>query len=485
MEPARDLTVEETTENLGESVRESLAHLIPSSRKLNFIALVSVIFFTVCGGAFGIEGLFGKVGAGWAIVLILLTPLMWSLPISLMVSELASAMPVQGGYYIWVKRALGDFWGVQEGWWTICYTAVDMAIYPVLFVSYLAFFVPFLQPNADGSMSWETFLARWACACAVIFLAMWLNWNGAKAVGFNSIFFLPVIFLPFIILTYLGFTNENGGFAKSLTAFQTGFSTETTFGLVAVGLATVMWNYSGWDNVSTFAEEVSNAPKNYPRALLTTLCLAVCMYFFPTFALIAHSTSPDIWNETAGFPVLAEQLGGQSLGILLALAALVFAWGLFNSQILYASRLPFAMAKDGWLPAFLKKTSAKTGVPTNALLTCCIISAFFAALPFGKLVVIDILFYSAELLLEFIALLVLRVTEPDLPRPFKIRGGWIVLILITITPMSFAATVIWATLSDSETDLRHLYIVVGGLISGVLLYLWRRKNVRLNTSDNV
>jgi amino acid transporter len=456
-----------------------ISEIIPASRKLSYLALVSVIFFTVCGGAFGIESLFGKVGAGWAILLILLTPFFWSLPISLMVSELASAIPVQGGYYIWVKRALGDFWGFQEGWWTICYTAVDMAIYPVLFVSYLAFFFPFLQPDADGNLSWEQFFARWACAAGVILCGLLLNWNGAKVVGYNSTILLFVIFLPFILLTYFGLTNESGGFAKSFEAVRQGFSNEMTAGIFAVGLATVMWNYSGWDNVSTYAEEVQDAPKNYPRALFTAVGLSILMYFLPTFALIGYTTSEEVWNESAGFPVLAAQIGGQTLGIILAIAALVFAWGLFNSQILYASRLPFAMASDGWLPKFLSKTNV-SGVPINALIICCAISAVFAALPFGKLVVMDILLYSAELFLEFIALIVLRKNEPDLPRPFKIRGGWIVLILITISPMLFAATVIYATLTDETTDLRHLGIVVLALLSGVVLYLFRKKHILNN-----
>jgi hypothetical protein len=87
------------------------------------------------------------------------------------------------------------------------------------------------------------------------------------------------------------------------------------------------------------------------------------------------------------------------------------------------------------------------------------------------------LFYSAELFLEFVTLPVMTKMMPDLPRPFKIRGGWFVLILITITPMSFAQTVIYATLSDSETDLRHPVIVVIGLLSGAALYFLRRKQI--------
>ena len=145
--------MKETTATDSTFPNAQLSDLLPQTRKLNFLALVCIIFFTVSGGAFGIEPLVGKMGAAWAIALIIITPILWSLPIALMVSELSSAMPEEGGYYVWVKRGLGDFWGVQEGWWTICYTAVDMAIYPVLFVNYLAFFFPQLALEADGSLS--------------------------------------------------------------------------------------------------------------------------------------------------------------------------------------------------------------------------------------------------------------------------------------------------------------------------------------------
>lgn len=447
---------------------------IPQSRRLNFIPLLGVIFFTVCGGAYGIEALVGKVGAGWAIVLIVVTPILWSVPIALMVSELSAMMPVEGGYYVWVKRALGDFWGFQEGWWTCLYTSVDMAIYPVLFVNYLAFFVPAIQPDANGELSWGVFFVRWGIAVSVIVCALALNWRGARAVGYNSTFFLFVVVLPFVLLTIFAFGHPEAGFARSVEAFNAGFSNEMNGGLLAIGLATVMWNYSGWDNVSTYAGEVNDAPQNYPRGLFVAMGLSICVYLVPTFALIGRTTDEAVWNETAGFPVLAEMVGGSGLGILIAGAALVSAWSLFNSQILYASRLPFAMARDGWLPAFLGNSKTVTGVPTNALIVCCVVAAAFAALPFGKLVVVDIILYSAEVVLEFVALIALRRTMPNADRPFKIRGGIAVLVLLTLLPTAFAVAVVWATLSDPETDARHLWVVLAGLASGVILYFIRR-----------
>src|SRR5215467_5054693 len=141
-------------------------------RKIGLLPLIGVIFFTVSGGAYGIEPLVGQLNAGWAVVLIIVTPILWALPISMMAAELSSAMPEEGGYYFWVRAGMGNFWGVQEGWWTICYTAVDMAIYPVLFVNYLAYFVPSLALDETGSSSWSVFLTRWALAVVLIVVGL-------------------------------------------------------------------------------------------------------------------------------------------------------------------------------------------------------------------------------------------------------------------------------------------------------------------------
>lgn len=451
--------------------------IVPVERRLNLFALVSVIFFTVSGGAYGIEPLVGKVGAGWAIALIIITPLMWSLPISLMVSELSSAMPAEGGYYIWVRRALGDFCGVQEGWWTICYTAVDMAIYPVLFVNYLAYFVPSLALDENGFSNWNIFFARWFICVGIIIMALIINCRGAKAVGRNATMNISLVLIPFTVLVIVGFFGE-GGLSNAFASIQNGFANRPDVGLFAVGLATVMWNYSGWDNVSTFAGEVNDARKNYPRALALTLPLTIVAYLLPIIAGLTITTDPNVWNESAGWPTIANLLGGKWLGLLIAAAALISAWSLFNSQLLYVSRLPFAMARDGWLPSIFAKASEKTGVPVNALLASSVVSAIFCALPFGKLVIIDILLYTLELSLEFVALMVLRKKEPDLERPFKIRGGFPVLILITIAPALFAAAVIIATVSDPEADRRQIAIVLGAMASGVVLYFLRRSKVQ-------
>src|SRR5690348_18345433 len=97
------------------------------------------MYFTVSGGPFGLEGLVGAVGPGLALLLLCATPLLYSVPETLLIGELASMLPFEGGYYQWVKRAFGDFGGSWNGWRSWVYPLVAMAIYPVLFIHYFRF----------------------------------------------------------------------------------------------------------------------------------------------------------------------------------------------------------------------------------------------------------------------------------------------------------------------------------------------------------
>src|SRR6202000_2634585 len=111
-------------------------------KKIRPVQLIAVIFFTVSGGPYGLEPLLSFAGEHGALLLLLITPLLWDVPAIFTVLELNSMMPITGGYYKWVKHALGTRWGFYEGWWTWLYTFVDLAIYPVLFITYLGYFIP-------------------------------------------------------------------------------------------------------------------------------------------------------------------------------------------------------------------------------------------------------------------------------------------------------------------------------------------------------
>jgi len=452
--------------------------LLPRKRRLNFVALVGVMFFIVCGGAYGLEPLVGAVGPGWAVVLVIATPLLWSLPIALMVAELSSAMPREGGYYVWVRTALGNFWAVQEGWWTCCYMVVDLAIYPVLFVNYFAFFVPALRLDENGAAPFNAWLMRWLIAVGVIVASLAINWRGAKAVGNSSLLNLAIVIVPFVLLIAFALA-RSGAVGSAASIIGADLRTNHSAKLLALGLGTVLWNYMGWDNTSTFAGEVNEPQRNYPRGIIVALPLTIAAYLLPTLAGISATTDKNLWSESQGWPQIAQLVGGRWLGITLAVAALFSAWSLFNGQLLYVSRLPYAMAMDRWLPSPLARVSKATGVPRVSLLISCAVAAGFSALSFGKLVVIDVLLYSAALSLEFVALIMLRRTRPEFQRPFRIPGGWAGVALVTLAPMICAALLVFVSLSGEDADPKQAVIVAFVIITGIGLYYARKKHARV------
>ncbi|RYE17010.1 MAG: APC family permease, partial [Sphingobacteriaceae bacterium] len=94
-------------------------------KKLRILPLIALIFLTVSGGPYGLEPLLGYAGKNGALLLLIITPILWDIPTIFTVLELNSMMPVTGGYYQWVKKALGLRWALYEGWWTWLYTFVD------------------------------------------------------------------------------------------------------------------------------------------------------------------------------------------------------------------------------------------------------------------------------------------------------------------------------------------------------------------------
>src|SRR5208282_4958184 len=161
----------------------------PTRRKLRMLPLIAATYFMVSGGPYAIEDILGGAGFARAIVILLLLPFLWSLPTALMIGELASSLPVEGGFYVWVRRAMGPFWGYQEGWLSLAASVFDMAIYPSIFVLYLGKFSPWLTAGWHG-YAWS--LAVVAVCCA------W-NLRGAPAVGEDTLGLFALLLAPFAV----------------------------------------------------------------------------------------------------------------------------------------------------------------------------------------------------------------------------------------------------------------------------------------------
>ena len=82
---------------------------LPKSGRLRLFSLIAATYFMVSGGPYGIEDTLGGAGSFGALLILAIVPFVWSLPTTLMIGELASAIPAEGGFYVWVRRAFGPF----------------------------------------------------------------------------------------------------------------------------------------------------------------------------------------------------------------------------------------------------------------------------------------------------------------------------------------------------------------------------------------
>ncbi len=429
-------------------------------KQLTLIPLIGIIYFTVSGGAFGLENVISGAGPGFGLLLLVITPLMWSLPTTLVTAEMATMLPLEGGYYRWVYFGMGRFWGFLEGWWTWLYTFVDMAIYPVTFSIYLKFFFP-------GMTWWQ----QWLVNLLVIGTSLAINWRGAKTVGNSAVLAFVVVTAAFILLTFLAIPKMAHMPWLPFTPAEGKPLTET----LGIGLTAVMWSYMGWDNVSTFAGEVKNPARTFPLALMISVALVTGLYLLPMLATLGATNSWQTWDsDNFTISQVASQLVAPWLGALISFAVMWSNFSLFNSQLLYTSRIPFAMAEDGLLPKFITKTHPRFGTPVVSLLICSVIYSAFSLLSFKKLVVINVLIYTVSLLLEFAALIRLRFTRPDLERPFKIPGGMVGVGIALSSLLIFAIACIVFTITGEDDSWRQLFLVLALLLTGPFVYAFQQ-----------
>jgi len=431
-------------------------------RSLGTLALVFVLFFCTSGGAFTTETLVASVGPGLALAILVAVPLLWSLPEVLIIGELASMLPEEGGYYRWVRRAFGPFWAFQNAWLTWMYSLVDMALYPVLFNQYLAYFVPGLSKGV-----------QWLISLAMIWTATAVNLRGARPVGRVSIAIGSFIVGGFVVLSMAALPH-----ATHVPWLPFARGGEGALGGIGVGLSLALWNYTGWDNASTVQGEVRDASRAYPRALAIGLPLVMIGYLLPLSTTLAASDWRT-WHEGGWSDIARATAGplGPMLAVWVGLAGLVSALALFNALLLAYSRVPLAMADDGLLPHLLARVDAR-GTPRQAVLASALCYSIFATFQLQWLVVADVLLYALALFLEFGALIRPRRTEPDLRGSFRIPLGNTGVTALAALPVLILLVVVGLEVKDPEFGLPAVMGSVAAIGLGPIAYALARRFVR-------
>ena len=382
--------------------------------------LACVVFILVSSGPYGVEEMVSSSGPGIALILILLIPVVWGWPLGLVCAELASAIPVEGGAYAWIDRGLGRFWAFQSGWWSTLSLTIDTTVYVVLAVAY-----------ANSWLGQPPFV-RWLMAVGVIALFAVLNVRSLSSMARASVAFSVVILLPCVVLAALGVAGwERNPFVPLAAPGQ------STIGSLGLGLTIAIWFYSGFESLSAMAGEIESPQRVIPRALLISLPLVVAVYFLPTAAGLASVGRWSEWGSESGLSLVqvAAELGGPVLATMMMAGALVSSLALYNSYLASSARTTLVMGQAGLLPRVFARIHPRFGTPHAAIIIAAVAHALLAIHSFETLLVIDVFLFVLNYLLVFITCVILRVREPDLPRPFRIPVGTAGLIAVAAVPV--------------------------------------------------
>ena len=285
------------------------------------------------------------------------------LPAALSKSELATAMPISGGTYVYLERAFGPLTGTVSGIGLWLSLLLKSAFALVGFSAYLSVIVDVPQkPVAIG----------------LLLVITALNIVGVSIIGKLQKVIVGIVLTLLIIMSVYGLSTMDYEYLKD------GFAKGTS-GFIAAA-AFVYVSYAGVTKVAAIAEEVKDPGRNLPLGILISLAIVTCVYVFVVFVLVANVPYKELTDfQGTGSPDLhpvytvANILGGATVGYIAAIFAVLTMTSMSVAGLLAASRFPFAMSRDQLLPAKLHEINEKYKTPAH----CIVLTAF--AMAFGIL----------------------------------------------------------------------------------------------------
>uniref|UniRef100_A0A7S2Y9F4 Amino acid permease/ SLC12A domain-containing protein n=1 Tax=Entomoneis paludosa TaxID=265537 RepID=A0A7S2Y9F4_9STRA len=433
--------------------------------KLGIAPLAIIIFYGVSGGPFGVEETVRSAGSFYTLLGFFVMPFVWSVQEALMTAELGSAFPESAGCVAWVQEAFGDRMGWMSGYLSWISGATDNAIYPVLFVEYLIQLVGVDKEESLGQFARFLMFSSMSCLLA------YANWLGLPLVGKMSMTICMVAMSPFVILVVVGAfkVDTTRWFTPPTVDNHSGDDTPVDlFSFAALStiswrpfLNNLFWNLNSFDNAATFSADVENPGKVLPLALGWSVVMVSSSYLIPLLvALGASSAEQKDWVD-GYFSVIAEEIAGPWLAGWLVFAAGISNIAQFQAELSSDAFQLLGMAERGYLPQ-LFATRSRHGTPTYGLLLGTLVIVCMSFSKLEQLIEMLNFNYALSLFLEYLSFIKLRISRPDLERPYRIPLSTVGCFILFIP--SLTAILIVIALASSETYMFSIAVNALGLL---------------------
>jgi basic amino acid/polyamine antiporter, APA family len=376
--------------------------------------------------------------------------------------ELAVSMPQAGSWYVYARRAFGNYFGFLTGITSWFGTVVALGFSAYTISEFITLIFPLLDANR-------------LMAIVIILLLTGLHLMGTdigdkiqkvfsygKAIG---------LFL-FVIICFL--------YGGHPTMSHTGQALQSTAkaGIMAgviTALQSMFYAFDGWHTATYFTEENKDPAKSLPKAMIIGILLVITIYVLVNAAILYVLPMAQLQSSKLAAATAMEVLFGAATGKYVTIFLLISILGMANAQVMFAPRVIYSMGRDGLFGVFATKVN-KLGTPYLAMVTTSLCSVAFILS--GKdtcsmLSDIATFFFVMSYTAGFVSLIKLRKTEPNLPRPYKTPFYPYIPVFLIITSTLF---LIGAVINDRESSKYGLLF----LVFSYPIYLVVKK---LNTSN--
>jgi amino acid transporter len=379
-----------------------------TASRLSWPALALFAYTLQCAGSYGIEQAVGAAGALGVVLGLVAFGALWALPQALITAELSSAFAKSGSSLYWVEAGFGPRLALVNAVCLSVGMVFDAAIWPGLLTSYASALLPALADPATA------FAVQFVCVLVVCAA----NVAGVRVLVIVSALTLCATVTPFLL------------FAPAAAALGQPFDFPSVLavpasesGGVVVFLTTILWSFQGLPNLGSLAAEVREPKRAFPRAMLLLVALIVLSYAVPVCLGVALQPDLTQWQEGFFATLLASISPWLGVMITVGSSVAMLSAGLTSTAVY--SRFIAAAAAEGYLPLPLlgmqRVTRFKTPVPAIVLLCCTTLA--LANVSFEGLLAFDTTLNVISAFLCVASFLRLRLTQPDLPRPFEISFG--------------------------------------------------------------
>ena len=509
-----------------------------SSHKLNSIMLATIVFYSVSGGPFGIEESVRAGGHAYTLLGFILMPFVWSIPEAIMTTELGSTFTDAAGGVAWVEHAFGYGPGFMVGYLGWCAGATDNAIYPVLFLDYVVqgFLLKgssssssnsnsssscldgdnsaSVDPACTGSSSSSGYdpslhpLLRFLIlSCTSIGLS-YINYLGLPIVGRMSVLICGIAMSPFVLLTLIGMfqvdpqrwfrlpdpidrdsihrmmsydsDDNDDNNDSTTTSIAGGFFPNFVAGniLWRPFINNLFWNLNSFDSAASFSEDVENPGVAYPAAMKYAVVMVFCGYLFPLLVALGASDAPQSAWVDGYLATVTSDIVGPWLGDWTIFAAGISNIALYQAELSTEAYQLMGMAERGYVPSLFAHRS-QHGTPTYCIILGTMVIIVLVTLSdLSQLIEMLNFNYAIALLIEYAAFIKLRISHPDLHRPWRLPFNTVGCILLFIPP--FFCTIFLLSLANYQTFI--FSICVNSI--GVLLYVSKQRGYWGSPNNN-